>query len=66
MWEKKKKKRNDERGRKQEQGGRRQKSKHGQALYTLTPDRPPLAASTGKMIPARGPQTMVELFFAFN
>ena len=46
---KKRKKRNDERGRKQEQGGRRQKSKHGQALYTLTPDRPPLAASTGNM-----------------
>ena len=35
------------RGRKREEAGRQKRDKHGQALYTLTPDRPPLAANTG-------------------
>ena len=39
--------REEEEEEEEEEGGRRQKSKHGQALYTLTPDCPPLAASTG-------------------
>ena len=38
------------RGRKREEAGRRKRGKHGQALYTLTPDRPPLAANTGNNI----------------